>query len=80
MKWSNRLALRIIEERLLRNADYFAWSKKINKHHIIKIMKEVHDRAYDKTRCNNSCKDMYFCDLPKRHKGEHREDCGLFWY
>jgi hypothetical protein len=28
--------------------------------------------------CNNSCKDMYFCELPKGHKGMHREG-GLGW-
>ena len=30
-------------------------------------------RAEDETRCNDILKSMYFCDLPKGHKGKHGE-------
>lgn len=40
------------------------------------LRKFVH-RAEDETFCNDICKDMYFCDLKKGHKGKHSEGPGL---
>lgn len=35
-------------------------------------------RAFDETRCNDCCKGLYFCDLPKGHAGGHSTG-GLCW-
>lgn len=80
MAWSNRIALRIIQERLFRYAPY--WGEKLykgTKKQLSEYIISIEQRAFDDSYCNNSCKDMYFCDLKKKHKGPHQEDCGLYW-
>jgi hypothetical protein len=42
------------------------------------IVEAVLVRAFDETRCNDCCKGLYFCDLPKDHKGGHLAG-GLGW-
>lgn len=41
-------------------------------------VKELLQRVFDETRCNDCCKGLYFCDLPRGHEGAHREG-GLAW-
>jgi hypothetical protein len=40
---------------------------------VASLLKDFTRRAEDRTRCNDLLKSMYFCDLPKGHKGKHGE-------
>lgn len=43
--------------------------------HLARFVKE----AEDEKLCHNMCKDMYFCNRRRNHKGQHSEDGVLFW-
>lgn len=46
---------------------------------IADILKRTRDRAADTTMCFDNCKNLYFCCLPRGHKGDHIDDYGLTW-
>ncbi len=46
---------------------------------VARLLTDFVERAEDGTRCNAECKNMYFCDRKKGHKGRHAEGKGLIW-
>lgn len=35
-------------------------------------LKALCERLFDDTLCNDNCKSMYFCELKRGHRGQHR--------
>ena len=62
------------------NSGLLGWAEyeKTTKEEITKALRSLVERAFDPTRCNNSCKWLYFCEKPLGHRGKHGES-GLVW-
>jgi len=53
-------------------------NEKLTSKDCAEALNQLIERIMDPSKCNACCKDLYWCDLPKNHKGSHAEGC-LMW-